>query len=99
MRIAQPLVLVAYVGAVAGCRDGPPEGPCEAEVVHIVSGDTQIGVTELGSSTTDSLCEALCAGIIAETEYVNHNLTDSTEEYSVTWCERTATLRRDPAGL
>jgi len=55
-------------------------------------------VTELSSGTTDSLCELLCAQFIAQIEF-NDWLTDSTEEYSVTWCERTATRSTDPAGL
>ena len=99
MRIAQPLVLLTCLGGMAGCGDGPPEGPCEAEVAHIVSGDTQLGVTELSPRATDEACAALCAQLIAQSEYASEFLTDSTEEYSVAWCERTATLSREPAGL
>jgi hypothetical protein len=99
VRIAQPLVLLTCLGGMAGCGDGPPEGPCEAEVAHIVGGDTQIGVTELQPRTTDEECAALCAQLAAQSAYLSEWVTDSTEEYSVTWCERTATLSREPAGL
>jgi hypothetical protein len=103
VRLGQALVLLACVGATAGCADAPPEGPCEAEVAHVVSGDTQVSEIELSPRATDEQCDQACRSLAAQiTEhnfYLQYHLFDSTEVYAVRWCERTATLGTHPSGL